>query len=237
MIVANLQILQRKLSGKFKVKDAILQGKIPPARIQEAFSRVRGLRQKISSKPNTELKLKDWNSSCHESAENAMRILQKHPDWQRPIPKSRIRVIRAATSDSYQRVTQTRGIGPNPNKSSFDALMGFLEEFFEVIPVQNLEDLHSTEDHIFMVLENYTLPGMDFDHSRDDTLIQQLVEGESMPNPEKVTLIALRDSFQLPLDHPFTTLCTFSFREESAHSLVGWLVDKKIKILTGDPFS
>ncbi len=88
-----------------------------------------------------------------------------------------------------------------------------------------------------MVLENYTLPGVDFDHSRDDDLIQQLLEGEHMHNPEKVTLIALRDAFQLPLDHPFTTLCTFSFREESANSVVEWLVDEKMKILSGDPFS
>ena len=219
------------------VKEAIRHGKIAKERIQEALSRVRRLREKISSQPNRELKSKQWNSSSYESAEKALRILQKHPHWQRPILKSKIKVIRASTSKSYELVTKTRGIGPNPKKSSFEALIGFLKDFYEVIPVQNLEELSSPEDHIIMVLENYTLPGVDFDHSRDDDLIQQLLEGEHMHNPEKVTLIALRDAFQLPLDHPFTTLCTFSFREESANSVVEWLVDEKMKILSGDPFS
>jgi len=82
-----------------------------------------------------------------------------------------------------------------------------------------------------IVLENYTLPGMDFDR----TLDQSTLNWAKTFSPERLTVVALRDSFDLTETRPLTTLCTYSFREESAEAAAKWLAGV-IKVRNGDAF-
>ena len=83
-----------------------------------------------------------------------------------------------------------------------------------------------------VVLENYTLPGMDFDNSQDQTVLKWAKNF----SPGNVTVIALRDSFNLPETEPFTTLCTYSFRQESAIAAAKWFAGLVNNIKHGDGF-
>ncbi len=96
---------------------------------------------------------------------------------------------------------------------------------------QNDNSLDQSE-HLVIVLENYTLPGIDFDKSLDQTVL----EWAKTFSLGKVTVIALRDSFNLPETGPLTTLCTYSFREESAIAAAKWLAGLIKNIHHGDAF-
>ena len=93
-----------------------------------------------------------------------------------------------------------------------DFLVDALQNYFEIRIFEQNDNSPDQSEHLVIVLENYTLPGMDFDNSQDQTVL----EWAKNFSPHNVTVIALRDSFNLPETEPFTTLCTYSFRQESA---------------------
>ncbi|HIO84428.1 MAG TPA: hypothetical protein EYG61_10470 [Deltaproteobacteria bacterium] len=161
-----------------------------------------------------------------------MRLLQKHQDWSYPEQGSKLKVVRAATEGAFAPVIQTRGIGPNPKKSSFDVFIDTLKNFFEVCTGKINENFTDQPEHLVIVLENYTLPGMDFDRSMDQTTLDW---AKKFP-PDRITVVALRDSFDLPETEPLTTLCTYSFRDESADAAAKWLAGVIKHIRHGDAF-
>jgi hypothetical protein len=160
-----------------------------------------------------------------------MRILLQHQDWSLPDPGCKLVVVRASSEEAFKPVIQTRGIGPNPRKSSFDVFVEELKHFFEVRAGKINGNIIDQPEHLVIVLENYTLPGMDFDRSLDQTTLNWA----KTFLPERLTVVALRDSFDLPETRPLTTLCTYSFREESAEAAAKWLAGV-IKVRNGDAF-
>ena len=46
----------------------------------------------------------------------------------------------------------------------------------------------------------------------------------------------MRDTFNLKLNHPFTTLCAYGFREESSQAIVNMLINPDLKMKEGDIF-
>ena len=174
----------------------------------------------------------DLNYSAQKAAEKALRLLQKHQDWSYPNQGSRLNVFRASSEEAFSHVIQTRGIGPNPRESSFYFLIDTLQNYFEIRIIKQNDNLPDQSEHLVIVLENYTLPGIDFDKSLD----QAVLEWAKTFSLGKVTVIALRDSFNLPETGPLTTLCTYSFREESAIAAAKWLAGLIKNIQHGDAF-
>ena len=150
------------------------------------------------------------------------------------IPKSReqTQCCSCLFRGSLSQVIQTRGIGPNPRESSYDFLIDALQNYFEIRIIELNDNSPDQSEHLVIVLENYPLPGMDFDKSLDQTVL----EWAKNYSLGKVTVIALRDSFNLPETGPLTTLCTYSFREESAIAATKWLAGLVKNIQHGDAF-
>ena len=215
------------------VAKAIHDGKIPEERLNSTFERVRSLRRRAEKKTADKSKVGDMFYSNQKTAEKAMRLLQQHKDWSFPDQGSKLDVVRASTEGAFVPVIQTRGIGPNPRESSFDAFVDALKNFFEVRTREINWHYPDLPEHLVIVLENYTLPGMDFDRSLDRTTLDWT---KNFPSG-RITVVALRDSFDLPETKPLTTLCTYSFREESAVAAAKWLAGKVKHIQHGDAFS
>ena len=53
---------------------------------------------------------------------------------------------------------------------------------------------------------------------------------------KNITFVAMRDTFNLNLNHPFTTLCAYGFREESSQAIVNMLINPDLKMKEGDIF-
>ena len=183
-------------------------------------------------KPIKNPNFRGLNYSAQKAAEKALRLLQKHPDWSYPNQGSRLNVVRASSEEAFSNVIQTRGIGPNPRASSYDFLFDALQNYFEIRIIEQNDNSPDQSEHLVIVLENYTLPGMDFDKSLDQTVL----EWAKTFSLSKVTVIALRDSFNLLETGPLTTLCTYSFRQESAIAAAKWLAGLVKNIQHGDAF-
>ena len=127
---------------------------------------------KIKKVENPRFEDSTWVSSSRESAAKAIRFLQKTDNWNRPEVKQRLNLLRAAPSSSYEIVLKTRGIGPNPQQSSFDSLKESLKNHFDVNVVDDFQNLDRVQDHLIVVFENYTLPGIDFGNNKDEEVIK-----------------------------------------------------------------
>jgi beta-N-acetylhexosaminidase len=213
------------------VSKAIYDGQIPEERLDSAFENIRNVRQRVAMNSPVKSNGGNWRYSSQKAAKKAMRLLVQHQDWSLPDPGCKLVVVRASSEEAFKPVIQTRGIGPNPKKSSFDLFVEELKRFFEVRTGKINENIIDQREDLVIVLENYTLPGMDFDRSLDQTTLNWA----KTFSPERLTVIALRDSFDLPEVRPLTTLCTYSFREESAEAAAKWLAGV-IKVQNGDAF-
>ena len=213
------------------VSKAIYDGQIPEEKLDSAFENIRNVRQRVAMNSPVRSNGGNWRYSSQKAAKKAMRLLVQHQDWSLPDPGCKLVVVRASSEEAFKPVIQTRGIGPNPKKSSFDVFVEELKRFFEVRTGKINGNIIDQREHLVIVLENYTLPGMDFDRSLDQTTLNWA----KTFSPERLTVIALRDSFDLPEVRPLTTLCTYSFREESAEAAAKWLAGV-IKVQNGDAF-
>ena len=213
------------------VSKAIHDGQIPEEKLSSTFERVRSLRRRAGMVFVEKSKNEGWGLSAKKAAKKAMRILLQHQDWSLPDPGCKLVVVRASSEEAFKPVIQTRGIGPNPRKSSFDVFVEELKHFFEVRAGKINGNIIDQPEHLVIVLENYTLPGMDFDRSMDQTTLDW---AKKFPL-DRITVVALRDSFDLPETEPLTTLCTYSFRDESAEAAAKWLAGV-IKVRNGDAF-
>jgi len=214
------------------VSKAIHDGLIPEKRLSSAFERIRNLRRQVGVGFTEKLKGRDWSHSAKKTAEKAMRVLRQHQDWSLPDHGCILKVVRASPEGAFDSVIQTRGIGPNPKVSSFHAFVDELKNYFEVFTREINENFKDQPEHLVIVLENYTLPGLDFDRSLD----QEAIEWAKKFPPRSITVVALRDSFDLPETKPLTTLCTYSFREESAIAAANWLAGVVKNVRHGDAF-
>ena len=214
------------------VTQAIKNGKIPEERLISALKRIRYLRRRSGLLTTKKPKRRDLKHSAQKAAEMALRLLQKHQEWSYPKHGCRLNVFRSSSEKAFSQVIQARGIGPNPRESSYDYFIDVLKNNFEIRIVEKNDNSINQSEHLVIVLENYTLPGMDFDNSQDQTVL----EWAKNFSPGNVTVIALRDSFNLPETDPFTTLCTYSFRQESAIAAANWFSGLVNNIKLGDAF-
>ena len=214
------------------VTKAIQDGQIPEDRLYSAFERIRNLRRLAGRGSPEKSKGGDRFISSQKTAEKAMRLLQQHQDWSFPKTGSKLSVVRASSEQAFVPVIKTRGIGPNPRKSSFDCFVEELKHSFEVNIREINENFSDQPEHLIVILENYNLPGMDFDRSLDKATLDWAKKFTSC----SITVVALRDSFDLPETKPLTTLCTYSFREESANAAAKWLAGKVKHLRYGDAF-
>ncbi len=133
---------------------------------------------------------------------------------QRPIT-----LVNTTKRSAYDVLTQTRGIGPNQATAAFDAFAQSLAAKCDDLQIVAAEDYANetipAEGVVVAVSENFTLPGMDFDQSRQAEIIRSLHHAAG----ERLLVVALRDPYELA-DFPEvgTYVCSFSFRPCAAQA-------------------
>ncbi|MYE79860.1 MAG: glycoside hydrolase family 3 protein [Chloroflexi bacterium] len=207
---------QRALIGA--VITAVHDGRLAMSRVDEAVARI--LRLKTEAGFSTDALPESDLVGCqeHRAAEReiAGRAISVIRDRQRllPIdPSAPITLVNSTTRSAYAVLTKTRGIGPNQTAPAFDVFAEAMQAACPHTQVVAAEDFSSAElpaqGIIIAVTENYTLPGMDFDRSRQAQIVRALHEIVG----ERLLVLALCEPYELA-DFPDIAgyVCAFSFR-------------------------
>src|SRR5262249_26044362 len=133
-----------------------------------------------------------------------------------------IALVNTTKRDSYAQLGATRGIGPNQTKAAFDYLAEAMGTKFSNVRMLTAEDALQGSIHfepgecVVAVTENYPLPGVDFEQSRQAQIIRSLAEQVR----DRLIVAALRDPYELSqFPDVDTYVCAFSFRPGSAQAM------------------
>ncbi|MCY3781983.1 MAG: glycoside hydrolase family 3 protein [Chloroflexi bacterium] len=213
---------QRALIGA--VIRAVDEGVISPERVDDAVGRI--LRLKAEAGWTTDPTPEDpgqVGGAEHRAIEldvarSAVSILRDKNALLPLDPGGPITLVNSTERSAYEVLTKTRGIGPNQATPAFDVLADTMRESCEGLTVIAAEDFDVKDapaGAIIAVTENYTLPGMDFDGSRQVEIIRALHEAAG----ERLVVLALREPYQLA-DYPDigSFVCAFSFRPCAAQA-------------------
>ena len=124
-------------------------------------------------------------------------------------------------------LTRTRGIGPNQATPAFDVFAEAMRARCDRLRVVGAEDFAAGDQPvaglIIAVTENYTLPGMDFDRSRQAEIVNALHAAAG----ERLIVVGLRDPYELAhFPEIGSYLCAFSFRPCAAQAAADALPGK-----------
>ena len=138
-----------------------------------------------------------------------------------------ITLVNTTERSAYDVLTKTRGIGPNQAIPAFDVLAQALGDACPDLQVVAAEDVSSADlpvnGLVIAVTENYTLPGMDFDRSRQAEIVRVLQAAAG----DRLLVVALCEPYELA-DFPDIDgyICAFSFRPCAALAAADVLLGK-----------
>ncbi len=211
---------------------AIKDGRIPMARVDEAVGRI--LRLKRDAGFSTEALPGDAviGTAAHREIERdiAGRAIAVLRDRRQLLPLNAdapLTLVNTTERGAYAVLTTTRGIGPNQARPAFDVFASAMGDACANMQVIAAEDFSSADlpatGLIIAVTENYTLPGMDFDRSRQAEIVRELhrIAGE------RLLVVALCEAYELA-DFPDidSYVCAFSFRPCAALAAADVLLGK-----------
>ena len=203
---------------------AVDDGVISAERVDDALRRVLRLKTEagFSTAPRPETAIVGGPEHRAIELKAARRAVSVLRDRHALLPIDRtapLTLINTTERSAYDVLTQTRGIGPNQAAAAFDVFAASLGERcseLTVVPAEEYDmDALPAADVIVAVTENYTLPGMDFDGSRQARIVRALQEAAG----DRLIVVALRDPYELA-DFPQigTYVCSFSFRPCAAQA-------------------
>ena len=215
------------------VIQAVDEGRISRERVDDAVTRV--LRLKRDAGWSTE-PLPDASgqvgSSEHRAVEldvarRAVSIVRNGRALIPVDPAAPITLVNTTERSAYSVLTQTRGIGPNQATPAFDVFAAAMRAECEQLTEIAAEDFAVADlpaaGLLIAVTENYTLPGMDFDQSRQAEIVRALHEAAS----ERLIVVGLRDPYELARFPQIESyVCTFSFRPCAAVAAADALLGK-----------
>ncbi|MCY4466652.1 MAG: glycoside hydrolase family 3 protein [Chloroflexi bacterium] len=207
---------QRALIGA--VIAAVKAGRIAMSRVDEAVGRI--LRLKTEAGFSTEALPETALVGCaeHRATERdiAGRAISIIRDRHGLLPvdlSAPLTLVNTTLRSAYNVLTKTRGIGPNQAKPAFDVFAEAMQAAASHVQIIAAEDIDAAdlpvEGVIIAVTENYTLPGMDFDRSRQAQIVRALHESVGA----RLLVLALCEPYELA-DFPEIDgyVCAFSFR-------------------------
>ena len=197
---------------------AVNDGRIAMSRVDEAVGRVLRLKTEagFSTDPLPQTDLVGCDAHRATELKIARRAISVIRDRHSLLPldaSAPITLINTTERSAYDVLTKTRGIGPNQATPAFDVFAAAMRGACENLAVMHAEDFASADlpadGVIIAVTENYTLPGMDFDRSRQAEIISALHETAG----ERLLVLALCEPYELA-DFPDIGgyVCAFSFR-------------------------
>ena len=203
---------------------AVDDGVIRAERVDDALRRVLRLKRdagfSTAPLPSAELVGGDEHRAIElGAARRALSILRDRNALLPLDPEAPVTLVNTTERSAYDVLTQTRGIGPNQATAAFDVFAGALAEKCKRLRLIAAEDFAAeaipSAGAIIAVTENYTLPGMDFDGSRQRQIVRSLHEAA----PERLVVLGLRDPYELAAFPEIGTyVCSFSFRPCAARA-------------------
>ena len=213
---------QRALIGA--VIGAVDEGVISAERVDDAVRRVLRLKQEAGFTTEPRVGTAIVGATANRGVElnvarRAVSVLRDRDGLLPLRPSTPITLVNTTERSAYEVLTQTRGIGPNQANPAFDVFAQTLAENCSDLSIVAAEDYAAraipAESLVVAVSENYTLPGMDFDQSRQAEIIRSLHQSAG----ERLVAVALRDPYELA-DFPEigTYICAYSFRPCAAQA-------------------
>jgi beta-N-acetylhexosaminidase len=197
---------------------------IPAGRVDDAVRRVLRLKQAAGFTTEPRQGRAIVGAEANRAVElnvarRAVSVLRERVGLLPLRPSAPITLINTTKRSAYEVLTQTRGIGPNQATAAFDVFAQSLAAKCRDLRIIAAEDFAldalPASGLIVAVTENYTLPGMDFDQSRQAEIIRSLHQSAG----ERLIVVALRDPYELasfPEIGAYT--CSFSFRPCAAQA-------------------
>lgn len=220
--------LERQVALIEGVKAAVIEGRISQRRLDEAVGRILRLKASIAEvQPDPDsVGANDHQAAELEAARAAVSLLRGGTDLL-PLSAGEPPVLVNTTRrEAYEILGSTRGIGPNQTDAAFDLFAEAVRRRAPEARVVSAEDvlmgqIPGGDGLIVAVTENHPLPGVDFDTSAREGVLDVL-----RSSGDRILVVALRDPYDLA-EMPEVTdyLCTFGSRwcsaEAAAEVLLG----------------
>ena len=211
---------------------AVQDGRIAMSRVDEAVGRILRLKNEagFSTDPLPETTLvgcDQHRATEREIAGRAISIIRDRHSLLLLDSSAPITLVNTTKRSAYAVLTKTRGIGPNQARPAFDVFAAAMRESCEDFSLINAEDFTESDlpaqGVIIAVTENYTLPGMDFDRSRQADIVRALHDTAG----ERLLVLALCEPYELA-DFPEINgyVCAFSFRPCAALAAADFLLGR-----------
>ncbi len=215
------------------VIEAVDAGRISRERVDDAVTRVLRLKREAgwSTAPRPDSS-EQVGSSEHRALEldvarRAVSVVRDNHGLIPLDPSAPMTLVNTTERSAYAVLTQTRGIGPNQATPAFDVFAEAMRADCDQLSLIAAEDFDVADlpgaGAIIAVTENYTLPGMDFDGSRQAEIVNALHEAAG----ERLIVVGLRDPYELARFPQIESyVCTFSFRPCAAQAAADALLGK-----------
>ncbi|MDO5980810.1 glycoside hydrolase family 3 protein [Flavivirga spongiicola] len=214
------------------VEQAVIDGRIPMSRIDEAYNRLLSLkkRYKLAEKlPVDPIKAKEIIGNVENKqialscAEAAMTVAY---DNKQSIPlskDSKVSIVKLAKENVDEIIKIAEGIGPNYANAYSDFVIEMKAENFDV-KEYNFDDKEiPSENIIIAVSENYPLPGKSLDLKEQRRRLSKLQEenvGTTIIN------VALKDPYDANLVKPDAYICAIGSNISNVKAVVNLLTGK-----------
>ena len=203
------QYLKKQIASIESVVTAVKQGEISLPLIEDRLSRIirfklsrlgKSVRPEKASQLDRTADQATYRSEvAHAAAQSATKLMRYRSDvWPIDIRKS-IAIVNATPRESYTRLMNSRGIGPNQQTPAFDSFHEELRLFCPHAALFSYETIHTNldllaeHDSIIAVTEDYPLPGEDFSKTAQTKLMQELVNRFN----DKLLVVGLRGPYEI----------------------------------------
>ena len=213
------------------VVEAVKSNQIEHKLVDEALHKVLCYRYKLLQQAHspTFFAASDCQAIAQNAARDAIKTVRNDLElW--PLPPTGFNLMFACDPQYYQRITNSRGIGPNDPRPASDIFVNQLHHqrtSFNQYSFQQLCELLQQkttlpdELPIVLVTENYPLPGEDFGLEEQVKRVQKAIELW----PKRLVVLALRSDYELRhYDGLSTYICTYSSRAASAAEVAKKLI-------------
>lgn len=230
------QYLGKQIKSLELVTEAIENGTLPERWVDEKLMRILDMKfnqMVIRSERLSDQEYKHFGEFELKVARQAICLVEGSL---RSVPKNKTALcINATPRSSYRNMMNPRGIGPNQEKPAFDSLKEALADeknilFIDYENIQDAQKKFRSAETIFVVTEDYPLPGEDFEKSQQQALVRKLAK----KYPGKLVVVALRSSYELAkYPEGITYLCANSSRTCSAIAMANVIRQGKKARLSG----
>ncbi len=225
------QIQRETIKG---VVDAVKSGQLCESLLDESLKHVLCFKyQKLTSGQVTK---KFSTAHCRhisaQAAKNAITVL-RNDDGLFPLGDKPFTLACAANPKEYEKLVNSRGIGPNDPHSASSVFIHQLKEkcatftlmpFEQLIEVLNGEQMIDSHLPVVLLTEDYPLPGEDFDSQKQIIRVQQAMKTFG----RHLIVLALRSDYErLHFSDISHYVCAYSSRKDSAKALANALIQVK----------